>query len=97
MGVAILTPSHTRWLEFINKLVGPEGCNLWQDGDGETHWQCDGDSSNTRKILRKHYSEVNIDKTLKYFQEKGACCDCEIVFNLGRVDAANYYEEVHDE
>lgn len=85
----ILTPDHPRWLEFVNKLLGPEGCNFWQDGDGETHWQCDGDLSNARKILRKHFPEVNIDKTLEYFQENGGICDCEIVFNVSHTDINN--------
>ena len=81
----ILTPKHTRWTEFAERLEGPEGCDFQEDTNGKITWQCNGgfDLSKSEKIL-KHMGGIDIPKTLTYFTEHGGHCDCEVLFNVNR-------------
>ena len=43
---------------------------------------CDGTLSKTRSILETHFPQYDVEATLKYFQEKGGYCDCEVLLNV---------------
>jgi hypothetical protein len=78
-----ILPSHHRWEEFLDRLAGPEGCNF-----GETSWTCFGgvDKRFSRRILAAMgFSEQAIEASLAYFEQHGGYCDCEVVFNVGRL------------
>jgi len=79
----IMNPHHFDWYKFIDKLVGPEGCNF-RDGEKGTTWNCKGghDKSLSRKILLKYWKGVSLLKTFAYFDDHGGHCDCEVVFNV---------------
>jgi hypothetical protein len=80
----IMNPKHPRWDEFCERLAGSEGCNFKEDKDGNTTWKCNGgyDKSYAIRILQT-MPEIDIEKTLKYFDSHGGHCDCEILFNIG--------------
>jgi hypothetical protein len=83
----IMTPQHPRWDEFVDLLEGPEGCNIHKTGQGP-QWNCDGnDKPLTRAILAKHFPEVDIEATMKFFNDHGGYCDCEIPLNVGPEDS----------
>ena len=78
----VMTVDHPEWEKFCNLLEGPEGCDFKEEG-GVT-WKCSGglDKSLAEAILKKHFPEVDIEKSMKYFEEHGGMCDCEILFNV---------------
>ena len=89
-----MCPQHPRWQEFLDLLAGPAGCHFREeereDVNGETKtvtcWDCDGRTfSKARCILAEQmgFEQDNefILRSLAYFAEKGADCDCEIVLN----------------
>lgn len=81
----VMTPEHELWNDFYERLSGQEGCNFREDKEKGIIWDCPGDHEKplARAIL-KSYGNINIKKSLKYFEEHGGrCCDCEIVFNVG--------------
>lgn len=86
MGAEVMTPEHPRWKEFAERLEGPEGCNFKDDGKGKEDsitWECKGgrDQSKCRAILGA-MPEIDIGKSLVYFDEHGGYCDCEVLFNV---------------
>jgi Protein of unknown function (DUF2695) len=75
-----ILPRHARWVEFIERLVGREGCNFHAD-----HWTCFGDVRFTKAILRDMgLDERSTDLSIAYFGDHGGYCDCEVVFNVDR-------------
>lgn len=80
----IMNVEHPKWDEFTDRLEGPEGCDFHKDERNQTHWQCSGESDRelSKKILREHYPDVDIDETMNYFSQHGGHCDCEILFNV---------------
>jgi hypothetical protein len=77
-----ILPGHPRWMEFLQRLCGPEGCNFT-----ETRWTCFGgdDKRFSRGILAEMgLSSPAIAISLAYFEDHGGHCDCEVVFNVGR-------------
>jgi len=80
----IMNPKHPRWQEFIDRLQSKEGCDFKEDDKGKVTWKCKGeqDKSFARKILSKMGKTIDTDGSLKYFEEHGGYCDCEIVFNV---------------
>jgi len=80
-----MTPSHPEWGEFIKRLCGPEGINF-RDENGHLKWSCDESMERpiARRILKEHYPTVDIEATMKYFEDHGGYCDCEIAFNVGK-------------
>lgn len=52
---------------------------------------CDGTLDKTRSILKEHFPQYDITKTIKYFESEGGYCDCEILLNV--VPHDNEYEE----
>jgi hypothetical protein len=79
--MGIMTPNHPRWDDFCQELEGENGCNFREDS---FNWDCKGgyDKSKTEKILKNY--NVNIQESLKYFEEHGGHCDCEILFNVAK-------------
>ena len=81
----ILTPKHSRWDEFAERLEGPEGCNFTEDSAGKARWKCGGgrDQSLARAILHDmNTGDIDVKGTLTYCTEHGGYCDCEIIFNV---------------
>ena len=76
---SIMTPEHPLWGEFCERLEGPEGCNFTPD----LKWTCKGgnDKSFATAIL-KHMGDIDIPVSIKYFDDHGGHCDCEILFNV---------------
>lgn len=78
----IMCPEHPRWREFIDRLVGPEGCNFREQG-GLHGWNCSGEDDRPfcRAILVA-MGGIDAEGTLRYFDVHGGHCDCEVVFNV---------------
>lgn len=80
--------SHPRWNEFVERLEGPEGCNFHESVPGDVssvQWTCAGgnDKALATKILKgMNFSARDISASLKFFDEHGGHCDCEILFNV---------------
>lgn len=74
----IMTPDHPRWEEFMEKLAGPDGCNL--DPEKDT-WECHHDFRFAKKILSS-MPEIDVEESLLFFKRHGGYCDCEIGFNV---------------
>ena len=79
----IMQPKHPRWEEFCERLNGPEGIDYKQEKDGRWTWKCSGgeDKSLATAIL-KTMPEIDIEASLKYFEDNGGHCDCEILLNV---------------
>lgn len=82
----IMTPEHPRWNEFITRLEGPEGCNVHLKDPTDPKsvvWTCGGgdEKSFASKILNTMF-EIDVKKSLEFFEEKGGFCDCEILLNV---------------
>jgi len=79
-----MTVKHPRWDEFCGELEGKKGCNFRQE-KGKTTWDCKGgDNKDFAKAILGEFGEVDLEKSLKYFDSKGGYCDCEILFNVNR-------------
>lgn len=68
--IEIIRPYSRRWKRFIEELED----DLAESG-------CADDFSITRRILTS-MGKVDVDGSIKLFQEEGAHCDCEIIHNL---------------
>lgn len=77
----ILTPEHPRWDELLIPLMGRDGCDMRADVFKGWTWNCDGAFTKTRAILTR-MGGVDVDATIAFFMERGASCDCEVVFNV---------------
>lgn len=77
-----MTPDHPRWQEFVTRLNGPEGCNFHEEEDGTVTWLCKGgrDKSYATAILER-MGTIDIEASLRHFEEHGGYCDCEVLFN----------------
>lgn len=79
----IMTVDHPRWKEFYNRLSGAEGCDFKEDKNGKLTWQCKGGEDKTFAInILNTMPEIDVDKSLEYFEEHGGYCDCEIIINV---------------
>jgi len=79
----IMTPKHSKWKEFIDKLQG--ACEV-RDAEGKVGWLCDGTTKNARRVL-DCMDRIDVEKSLEYFQDFGGFCDCEIVYNVDNEEA----------
>ena len=43
---------------------------------------CDGTLDKTKRILQEHFPMYNATETIKYFNDIGGFCDCEILLNV---------------
>lgn len=79
----VMRPEHAKWHKFLKRLEGPEGCNFTETEKGIT-WRCQGgrDKSLATAIMRR-FPDVDLERSIDYFEKNGGYCDCEILFNLG--------------
>lgn len=71
-------PDHLRWDEFMDRLAGPDGCDVH-----EGRWTCFGDHRACRRILEEMgATEAVIDDATRFFRQKGGYCDCEVLMNV---------------
>ena len=81
-----MNKDHELWDEFIERLEGPEGCNFRRtdpDDSKTTTWKCSGGSNKDFAVtILKTMPDINIDGSLKFFEDNGGFCDCEILFNV---------------
>lgn len=77
-----LTYDDPRFPEFLDRLAGPEGINLQQDG---SHTCTDpADTSKSVAILRAMgYSDDQVASTLAYFAARGGLSDRDILLEAG--------------
>ena len=76
----MMTPSHKRWDEFVQRMEGPEGCNFRMEKD-QLLWKCPGGAA--KAILKSMgFGRKAVLESLTYSEEYGGFCDCEIVFNV---------------
>jgi hypothetical protein len=79
--LAILTPAHPRWKDFLWRLAGPEGCDFREDDDGNYEWECDG-TAERAKVILQDMGGFDVAGTLDWFASVGGGCDCEIFLNV---------------
>lgn len=88
----IMTPEHELWKEFVDRLTGPEGCNVAPTKTGHQTWCC---SRNKDKPLAtailKTMPGIDVEKSLAYFEEHDGYCDCEILLN---VDTTTWFSQM---
>jgi len=81
----IMTPDNFRWVEFCERLEGPEGCDFRKDEKGEITWKCSGGTDKSKaKAIMESMGNIDINKSCAYFDAHGGHCDCEILFNVNR-------------
>jgi hypothetical protein len=66
--------NHPGWGEFRRLLANNIGLRNKCLGEREKP-EC-------RKILEKHFSEIDIAETLTYFELAGGYCDCKVLHNV---------------
>lgn len=76
-----MTPEHSNWDDFVERLEGPEGCDF--EGGGNT-WKCRGGTDKTFATAILTDMGMDVEASLKYFEKHGGYCDCEILFNVDR-------------
>jgi hypothetical protein len=75
-----LTRRSPGWKTFVALLE--QKVNFRTMRNGNTTWTCDGKLTFTRQILRSKFPGVSIEKTIKYLQDRGGYCDCEVLMNV---------------
>lgn len=71
----IMNKTDPRWRKFIDmlsKAIERNGC------DATTLTQ-------SKKILKEHFSDIDIEGTVEYFEGRGGFCDCEVIYNVDRI------------
>ena len=77
----LMTPKHPRWNEFVNILLGTQGCDVRTGDDGELIWEGDPDFRITRSVLRA-MGDFDTSGTIKYLNEVyGSECDTTLLSN----------------
>ena len=61
-----MTPKHEKWDEFYDRLCEYSG-----------NCKCGTNKDYTKKLLKDF--DVDIDASLKYFEDRSGKCDCEII------------------
>jgi len=82
---AIMTPRRLGWEDFRRRMAGPTGLNFHQDPTGGLVWKCNNDDSLplARRILAE-MGTFDVELSVLYFHAHGACCDCEVIWSVGR-------------
>jgi len=76
----VLTPGHKLWPTFRKKLDDTITTYI----NNKLHNRCQGDLSNTIKILES-LKNIDIKETIIFFQEMGGSCDCKVLMNVARI------------
>jgi Protein of unknown function (DUF2695) len=77
-----MTPRHPRWREFIGRLHEALAPEFDEDGN-LVRWRCAGNHRHTVEAL--HGMGLTLgetDDSLRFFNEHGGHCDCEVMFNV---------------
>jgi hypothetical protein len=77
--LVLMTPDHPEWEKFCRTLGGPGYCNFHKET-----WSCFGDHRYARQLLPMFGADV--DRSIEFFNEKGGCCDCEILLNMASLE-----------
>jgi hypothetical protein len=86
--LSVMTRQHPRWEEFVVRLEGPEGLSFTLGPKrGQMRSRCSGhtDRPYARSILTA-MGGMNVEGSMKYFEDHGGFCDCEILLNVDRLD-----------
>jgi hypothetical protein len=88
---ARMDSSHPQWKNFIEHLAGSEGCNFriaepWEGTDNAETFDCDGTFSIAERVLAEY--DVEVDASVKYFEDLGTWCSCSLVLNF---DSAEFW------
>jgi Protein of unknown function (DUF2695) len=75
----LMTPEHPKWEKFCRKLGGPGYCNFHKET-----WSCYSDHRYARQLLPMF--GVDVEGSIEFFNEKGGCCDCEILLNMASAE-----------
>ena len=82
----LMTPDHPRWDEFAEILEGPEYCDFREKEPGNAEsitWRCEGGMNKPyAKVILEKMGGFDVASSLKYFEEHGGHCDCEILMNV---------------
>jgi hypothetical protein len=84
----LMSLSHPRWEEFVERLSGQEGCNFRERRPGDPsslEWDCRGgwDQGAAYAILcSMGLTHAAAIASLEFFAANGGHCDCEIIFNV---------------
>ena len=95
----LMTPDHPRWNEFVEALEGPGYCNFHEEELGNPNsikWHCEGGMNKPyAKAILEKMSGFDVEASLRFFEENGGHCDCEILFNVERSTEEENDEEVN--
>lgn len=75
----ILDKNHPKYEDFMDELF--EEVDFRELEHGEITWNCNSTMKITRKIL-KRIGNIDIAKTIAYFESHGGYCDCEVCLNV---------------
>jgi hypothetical protein len=76
----VMDKSNHKWNEFLDMLH--KEVNFRETSKGRHTWDCDGTLTKTENILREHFPEVDIERSLDFMMQHGGYCDCEVIFNV---------------
>ena len=83
-----MTHSHPKWNEFIYRLSSLEGCNFREKSKDEPEkiiWDCSGSMERPFAVaILQKIGNIDIPKSLEYFDEHSGFCDCEILINMDK-------------
>ena len=78
----VMRPDHPRWQEFQHRLQSEEGCHFRHDPERGVVWKCDGSHERPyATAILKAMKHIDIPASLRWMEQHGGHCDCEIVFN----------------
>ena len=83
-----MTVAHEQWDEFIERLVGADGCDCElanPDDSTSATWTCDCTDAFpvSRCVLREMgLTPAEIEESIAYFKRHGGFCDCEVFLNV---------------
>jgi hypothetical protein len=79
----VMTPLHPRWEEFVERLMGPEGCNFQTHPQKPMTWRCGGakDEKRITIAIMEGMGDVDIEESLSFFEHHGGVCDCGVILN----------------
>jgi hypothetical protein len=88
-----MTVEHQQWDEFVDELLGVEGCNFHlvnpNDSTSVT-WTCDstdGFPISRRILAEMGFTPNEIEQSISYFMRIGGCYDCEVWLNVDQFAA----------
>jgi len=74
----VMTTQHKDWHEFVLRLM--DACNFRVCGE-EVRFVCGG-FDGVKRVLKEHYPNVDVRRTLDSFEALGGICDCSVIFNV---------------